>query len=413
MVKKVCVFFFIFLMVPVHGAFKFGLENISARNLQLLKGKNVGLVTNQTGIDQCGKRNIDLLRAKGIKIKKIFAPEHGFNGDIPAEKEVKDTVDTKTKIPIISLYKQWTGKKITAEILRGIDFIVVDFQHVGMRHFTYISTLFTVLKAASEYQKPVMVLDRPSPLGGCMEGPLVEAGLKTFFSFCSIPLRHGMTLAELARYYNRYELKTPVALHVAPMKDYRRNKKTSGIIATHLSPYIKSVDACHGYSFLGLLGEVRPFKTGRSTDYVFQCLALPDHVPFTQKQLSGLSWLLRQSGITVQPYTYQDTNWQKKKMCTGFKVHVDDIADFSSFSMILKLLMFMKKSGVSLTFAQAYDKKFIFDKAVGTTLVREYIQGKVTKKVLKKEVDNGLRQFFAKAKSCFLYEPYPKLVFVQ
>ena len=194
----------------------------------------------------------------------IFAPEHGFDGKSHAAQEIKDGRDVKTKIPVMSLYGKGTGKKVDPEMIKNIDAFFFDIQDSGMRHYTYISTLFTILKAAEEEKKKVIVFDRPNPLGKAMEGPLVESSLISFISIASIPLRHGMTLGELAEYFNQHVLEKQAALTVVPMKNYDR---TVGIEHLHapLSPNIASKESCHGYSFLGLLGEVKPFDVGVGT----------------------------------------------------------------------------------------------------------------------------------------------------
>src|ERR1700722_2326786 len=183
-------------------AMKLGLENIEdAMWLKLGNSANkkasIGLITNHTGKNQQGSRTIDVLLQRGLAIKKIFVPEHGLDGQLAAEKEVKDSIDAKTNISVVSLYGQGTGKKIPAQKLKDIDVLIFDMQDSGMRHYTYVSTLLYVLEAAGMYNKSLIVLDRPNPLGVRMEGPLVDNFQKSFISVASIPLRHGMTIGEL------------------------------------------------------------------------------------------------------------------------------------------------------------------------------------------------------------------------
>lgn len=117
-----------------------------------------------------------------------------------------DTVDAKTKLPVISLYGKYTGKNFDLAIVKEIDLFIFDIQDIGMRHYTYISTLLELLKMAEQHNKSVVVFDRPNPLGARMEGPVVESDLISFISAAAIPLRHGMTVGELARYFNRFVL---------------------------------------------------------------------------------------------------------------------------------------------------------------------------------------------------------------
>src|SRR5579872_3458062 len=180
----------------IHAAqepFMLGIENISPELLSWLSKKRVALITNQSGRDQQGRRSVDLLLSKHVNLVKILAPEHGINGTIAAATLVPDTVDKATLLPIVSLYGHGTGKKIDASLGNSIDVFMIDIQDVGMRHFTYISTLLRVLEFAAEHNKYVIVCDRPNPLGSPVEGPGVESELISFISAASIPLRHGMT----------------------------------------------------------------------------------------------------------------------------------------------------------------------------------------------------------------------------
>src|SRR5207249_6044556 len=140
-----------------------------------------------------------------------------------------------------------------------LDCLVFDIQDSGMRHYTYISTLLNTMKIAAEYKKPYIVLDRPNPLGGMMQGPLVQPDLISFISIAPIPLRHGMTIGELAHYFNGHILEKSAILHVIPMHDYNRMNGFAGTFLHQLSPNLLSLQSCYGYSFLGLLGEVEPF----------------------------------------------------------------------------------------------------------------------------------------------------------
>jgi uncharacterized protein YbbC (DUF1343 family) len=170
------------------SSFKLGVENIPASLFKkiCLDKKNdkcsIGLITNQSGADQKGTRTIDILMQRhDCNLKYIFVPEHGFTG-VGAERDVDDSVDAKTNIPIISLYGNGSGKMIAPHYSKAIDVFVFDIQDSGMRHYTYISTLLNTMKIAAEHNKPFVVLDRPNPLGSVMEGPLVDTSLISFIS---------------------------------------------------------------------------------------------------------------------------------------------------------------------------------------------------------------------------------------
>ena len=381
--------------------FRLGLENIPDTFIEKIKNARIALITNQTGKDQEGNRNVDLLLKKGLNIKAILVTEHGFDGKVPAEDEVLNSTDKKTGIPIVSLF-MGTGKKITENMLNDYEIIIFDIQDAGLRFYTYISTLFDTLEAASQHNKYYIVLDRPNPLGKPMEGPLVDSTIKSFISRAPVPLRHGMTVGELAWFFNTNILKKPAKLHVVRMKDYKRTASLKKDNFTNLSPSITSLEACYGYSFLGLLGEIRPFDTGRYINKPFQTLMIPQKLMSTQKKWEELQSILQKNGIKSTLYrTYIP---KKRGSFKGLRINIEDINDSHSFSAFLDILNFFKNNNIKLTFSN------IFDKAVGTSNIQTYLDGKIDRSKLIHHINTGLQEFFKKAQSSFMYEPSPKPV---
>lgn len=399
---RACVLVCILLGGTMHAQFQLGLEGLSDQFIAWLKPLRVGLVTNQTGRDQQGRRTVDVLRARGVVVDTIFVPEHGLDGKVAAAQHVDDGIDMHTKIPIVSLYNGWRSKKIKPSTIKNIDVLLYDMQDAGMRHYTYISTLLHVMQAASEYSKHMVVLDRPNLLGHHMEGPLVEPDLHSFVSIVPIPLRHGMTIGELAWYFNMYHLEKPIKLYVARMKNYSRTMQVNPACMPELSPNIKNRDACYGYSFLGLLGEVRPFELGVGTDDAFQVLMLTDAHKVSDEQWQQLRRRLRAIGIGSELYRCHVA--RKKSMCSGLRMKIMDINKVPSFTAFLTIVEFFNTTDVSLSFSAA------FDKAVGTRKVQAFLQGKLSKQELMHEVSQGLHGFFAKTKSAFMYRPLPKII---
>src|SRR5262249_33448975 len=174
-----------------------GLDVLAQQNFASLAGYSVGLVTNHTGIDGRGRRNIDLLAsAPGVRLAAIFAPEHGLGGD--ANTDVPHTRDAATGVPVWSLYGPI--KRPTATMLKDISLLVFDIQDVGVRYYTYLTTLLYVMEEAARHAIPVLVLDRPNPITGrYVEGPLMDPDLASFTAPHPIPVRTGMTIGELAR----------------------------------------------------------------------------------------------------------------------------------------------------------------------------------------------------------------------
>jgi len=397
--------------IPLRSSsqFRLGIENLSPSFLKKLTPKGdmsfrAGLVTNQTGKDQSGMQTVDILREKGVNVVSLFAPEHGVSGNISAARTVPNAKDKKRNIKIISLYRNGSTKKFDQEILKDIDVLFFDMQDSGMRHYTYITTLFEMLEAASLHKKVAVVLDRPNPLGPYMEGTLVGPSFKSAISYAPIPVRYGMTIGELALYFNKNILKKPAKLHVVQMKNYNRHSYRSHGLLAHLSPNITSMNSCYGYSFLGLLGEIRPFDVGVGTERAFQCILLPENIKFSKKRWHELHLALKKQGVENSFYRYYSA--RKKRYCSGLRLRVADINRFSSFGTFLMIVDFFKRSGVTLTFSKH------FDKAAGSAKVREFLEGKLSRVALTKHINEGLNSFFKKASelNCFLYRPSPKIV---
>lgn len=384
--------------------FKLGVENIPTSLFKKVcpHKKNdscmVGLITNQTGVDQKGVRTIDILVQRGCALRYIFAPEHGLNG-VLAERDVHDSVDKKTGVPIISLYGNGSGKMIAPEYLNTIDFLMFDIQDSGMRHYTYISTLLNTMKIAAEHNKPFVVLDRPNPLAKVMEGPLVAPELISFISIAPIPLRHGMTIGELAWYFNKHVLDKPAVLHVVKMKNYNRTQGFVGELVHQLSPNLQSLQSCYGYSFLGLLGEIEPFDVGVGTPMAFRCIALPENMHVPHDVWERLQTIL--SSFGVQSFPYHHINTKNKKKNRGLRLEFSDINDLHAFELFITILQFFKKEKITFSFSAA------FNKAVGTKDVQELIAGNVSERQFFRHIHKDLQRFHRRAQSSFFYQPAP------
>lgn len=391
----------------VNKPFRLGLEAVSNVLVQQLKHPDgtpyrIGLVTNQTGVDQKGGRNIDVLLEKKLTIVRLFAPEHGIDGTILAEKDVCDTVDAKTGIPVVSLYGKCSGKNIDPKMVADLDALMFDMQDSGMRHYTYISTLLCVLKAAVAYDKHLIVLDRPNPLGARMEGPLVDPGLESFISIAPIPLRHGMTIGELAWFFNHHVLPTAAKLKVVKMENHQRNHGVQQEFKNPLSPNIQNLHSCYGYSFLGLLGEVEPFDVGVGTPKAFACITMPESKKVLVTVWQQLIKQLATHGISAQPYKYY--NERKKNNYEGVElVKVANINQLASFELFLTVVNLFKAHGIPLTCSK------MFDKAVGTRMVQSMMCGTTEHGNLIATVNTKLKEFYSKAKGAFMYEPFPAL----
>lgn len=387
------------------SAFKLGIENISDQLVKQLEGKRIGLITNQTGLDQKGESSVAVLLHKGLKLSYLFAPEHGVDGKGGAGEAIANSVDASTKISIVSLYGHGTGKMIPEKVLDQIDVIMFDVQDSGMRHFTYISTLYHAMRVAQQNNKLFVVFDRPNPLGVAMEGPVVEDKLRSFISIAGIPLRHGMTVGELAWYFNSHELKEPARLQVVKMKNYNRAELVCDNLPAPLSPGLRTKQACYGYSFLGLLGEIAPFGIGLNTEGRFQVIALPKKMGIKKRVWARLQQRLKQYGIDSVAHTY--INPKTNNPFEGLRLHIKDINKVQAFSGLYTVLSFFKEVGVTLSFSRD------FDHAVGTRTFRELLQGKHSPDILAAQVNTQLSDFLTKARESFMYTPFPSIQLIK
>jgi uncharacterized protein YbbC (DUF1343 family) len=246
-----------------------GLDVLEQNKFQPFQGKRIGLITNQTGIDKEGHRNIDAMRSADIKVGALFSPEHGFAG-VEDHPDVADAVDPATGIKIFSLY----GRTLrpTPEMLRGLDALVFDIQDIGVRFYTYESTMLYAMEEAAKAHLPFYVLDRPNPLTGLhVEGPMLDGDKLSFTGPFPLPLRHGMTIGEMARLFNE-ENHIGADLHVIQMTGWTRDQwfDATGLPWVDPSPNIRSLNEALLYPGLAMLEYSTNYSVGRGTDAPFE-----------------------------------------------------------------------------------------------------------------------------------------------
>ncbi|MBT4959520.1 MAG: DUF1343 domain-containing protein [Flavobacteriaceae bacterium] len=257
-----------------------------------LKGKNVAIVANQTSKIKSNKKHvhiIDSLLSLNINVKKVFSPEHGFRGIADAGEKVEDGIDLKTGLPIISLHG--SNKKPTINQMKDIDVVIFDIQDVGVRFYTYISTLHLVMEAVAENNKKLIILDRPNPNGHYIDGPILENNFKSFVGMHPIPIVHGMTIGELGIMINKegwLKNKINCDLKVIPIENYDRNIIYD--LPEKPSPNLPNKKSINLYPSLCLF-EQTPISIGRGTEMQFQIIGNPDwkktDFKFKPKSMSG------------------------------------------------------------------------------------------------------------------------------
>ncbi len=255
-----------------------GLENLMKSNYDILKGKRVGLVTNPTGVDRYLRSTVDLLfRAPDVKLVALYGPEHGVRGEFTAGEYVESETDPSTGLPVYSLYGK--TRKPTKEMLKDIDILVYDIQDIGSRSYTFISTLGLLMEAAAENNIPVVVLDRPNPLGGIrMEGALTRPGFFSFVSQFAIPYIHGLTVGELAMLLNGEGMLAKGVkcdLRVVKMTGWSRIMyfEETGLPWVLSSPHVPHRDSPLYYPATGIAGELYAVSIGVGYTIPFQTFA--------------------------------------------------------------------------------------------------------------------------------------------
>lgn len=243
--------------------------------LPLLEGKSVALIVNQTSLID-NTHLVDTLLSRGVTIKKVFAPEHGFRGEADAGETIKSAVDVKTGLPIISLYGK--NKKPTAEQIADIDIIIFDIQDVGTRFYTYISTMHYAMEACAENSKKMLILDRPNPNGHYVDGPILEPEFASFVGMHPIPVVHGLTVGELALMINGEKwLKGQKTCEVEIIKVKNYTHDSSYVLPVRPSPNLPNQQSVLLYPSICFF-EGTPGSLGRGTDFPFQVIGFPDPV---------------------------------------------------------------------------------------------------------------------------------------
>ncbi len=258
--------------------------------LPLLKDKNVALVVNQTPVVGA-VHLVDTLLAAGLDIKRIFAPEHGFRGREDAGASVEDGIDKQSGLPVVSLYGK--HKKPTAAMLKGIDYVVFDIQDVGVRFYTYISTLHYVMEACAEHDIPLLVLDRPNPNGHAVAGPVLDTAYRSFVGMHPIPVLHGLTVGELAGMINGEGwLSGGIACRLKVIKVKHWSHDTPYVLPVKPSPNLPNARSIALYPSLCFF-EPTVVSVGRGTYFPFQVYGHPENVrdsfSFTPESIEGMS----------------------------------------------------------------------------------------------------------------------------
>ena len=323
---------------------KCGIDVLAADDYRALKGHKVGLVTNHTGrLAGTGQTTVVALWNNTIRadnpyeLVAIYSPEHGIAGRL--DSKVGDAIDEATGLPIFSLYGD--SRKPTPESLEGVDLLVYDIQDVGARFYTYISTLGLVLEAGAEYGIPVVVLDRPNPIGGVeVSGPVRDDDLESFIAYHKLPVRHGMTVGELAKMFNA-ERAIGADLTVIACEGWERAEfyDETGLLWINPSPNMRSPAEALLYPGVGLL-EATNLATGRGTDTPFERIGAPYITP---EPFAGVLNAAGLAGVRFTPVYFTPTERQfAGEQCGGVFIEVVDRSTFDPIALGIELAVTLR-----------------------------------------------------------------------
>ena len=377
--------------------------NQTENYLHLLKGKRVGVVANQTSVifkdealnnEQIATshtpRNdeyihlVDSLMALNIDIKKVFAPEHGFRGTADAGEHVKDDIDTKTNLPLISLHGK--HRKPSKAQLEDLDVMIFDIQDVGVRFYTYISTLHYIMEACAEAEIPLLIFDRPNPNGHYVDGPTLKIENKSFLGMHPIPLVHGMTIGEYAQIVNgekwlTNELKCDIT--IIPVKHYTHNTFYS--LPIRPSPNLPNDQSIKLYPSLGLF-EGTNVNAGRGTEFQFQRYG----APFLDKENLKFTY-------TPVPNFGAKNPKHKNKLCYGEDLKDEAIDGVMTLKWIIK------------AYENSTDKSLFFltngfTKHAGTDQLQKQIEAGLSEEAIKETWQDDLKAFKKIRKKYLIYD---------
>ena len=387
--KKSLIIVLLLSLVPLFSFSQSGVVTGAERideYINFIKAKKVAIVTNQTGVVHNAKGELvhllDTLLALDVNVVKVFSPEHGFRGNVEAGGVVKNSVDSKTGIPVVSLYGK--NKKPTVEQMKDCDVILFDLQDVGCRFYTYISTLHYAMEACAENNCKIIVLDRPNP-NDYIDGPVLEPEFKSFVGMHTIPVLHAMTIGEYARMINGEGwLKEGVKcdLQVIKLLNWHHDMQEAYKLPVAPSPNLQTPNAIALYPSLCFF-EGTIVSVGRGTDRPFEIIGYPGYkdttFSFTPRAIKGVS--------DNPPY--------KGVKCYGIQELENRIKELN-FSFLIRIYQNEERKSEFFT--------NFFDKLAGTDKLRKQIESGLSEKEIKSSWQKDIEKFKKIRSKYLLYE---------
>lgn len=408
-----------------------GIDRLNENECQtLLKGKRIGVVTNQTGINSDGDHLVDLLYSTSTsdftfdktsgttsgktsgktpsKLQAIFSPEHGFFGSTEGGRAIEFNRHETYHCPVYSLYGE--NRKPTADMLDSIDVLVFDIQDVGARFYTYISTMYYAMEAAAENHVPFVILDRPDPVGGLIvEGPVLQREFESFVGIQPIPLRHGMTVGELAMLFRGegwFSSSDSSELHIIRLKDWNRRVPKFQLTRNWInpSPNMPDLETAIVYPGMGLI-EGTNMSEGRGTDHPFKCFGAPwlNHQKLceemTKLELIGISFDTVSFIPRDKPGVAVDPKYEGER-CFGLQLTVTDYDRYEAVSFATHLICTVKKLHPEEFKWSSSDR---IDRLAGTDSFRKAVDSGIDARAIIDMWQNDLVKFELIRKKYLLY----------
>ena len=383
---------------PAPTAVRPGIDALLSDSLQIVRGRRVGLVTNQAGVDAQGISDVARLQAAGVRLVALFSPEHGFRGAADPGAAVASSIDSASGLPIYSLYGPSTAP--TDAMFDGVELLLVDLPDVGARYYTYLFTTVEVMRSAARRGIRVVVLDRPDPIGGLVQGNVLDTAFRTPVGMLAVPMRYGMTLGELAR-LARADLGLTTELGVVPVAGWRRPMPldATGLPFVAPSPNLRSLESLYHYPGLCLF-EGTNLSVGRGSEAPFEQIGAPwlDTAAVLARVRAAALPGVRFTGVTFTPSRPGDGKYADT-LLSGIRLQLTDRNAYDPTATAVHLLAAVRAVH---TDRLGWIPKH-FDRLAGGAVLRQQIEAGTAPEAIVRGWEAGLRRFKERRREFLLY----------
>lgn len=381
-----------------------GLDTLITDDFAPLRGKRVALMTNPSAVTRDLQSAYQVFRrANGnhFRLTALFSPEHGFAAAVPDGEKVDSSIDPLSGVPIHSLYG--ANFRPTPAMFTDVDILVCDIQDVGVRYYTFASTITYLIEVAGEVGVPVLLLDRPNPLGDAIDGFRLTEGYQSLVGRFPIPAQHGLTLGELVRLVNARFNPTPAALTVMPCRDYQRGQawESTGLHFVTPSPNMPHLVTVRHYPGSCLI-EGTPLSEGRGTSLPFEICGAPHlNSEALADQLNAHAW----EGVIFRPHAFLPTASKHRGVtCFGVQAHITDLARYRPLKVWIGVIKTVRALYPNAFEWVSYSERLTIDLLGGGTQLREQIEANVPLEEMVAEWDAVAAEFRAESREFWLYE---------